>query len=63
MFDSILRKKTIKDFNDQWKLQGELNSDYWASDQILFDQISEIFPVESIKGMIVGDVGAGTGRV
>ena len=35
----------LKDFNNQWKLQGELNSDYWASDEILVDQFSGIFSI------------------
>ena len=63
MSDIKVRNKTIEDFNNQWKLQGDLNDDYWASDQILFDQISEIFSIEEVKDKIVGDVGAGTGRV
>ena len=33
--ENKIRKKTIDDFNDQWKLQGELNKDYWSSDEIL----------------------------
>ena len=31
-----VRKKTVQDFDDQWKLQGELNEDYWASDEIQY---------------------------
>lgn len=58
-----VRKQTIKDFNNQWKLQGELNEDYWASDEILIDQFDKIFNLEQISDKIIGDVGAGTGRV
>ncbi len=58
-----IRKKTIKDFNNQWKLQGELNSDYWASDDVLIDQFDNIFSIEDINDKIVADIGAGTGRV
>jgi SAM-dependent methyltransferase len=58
-----VREKTVKDFDNQWKLQGELNDDYWASDQILFDQFSNLFSIEEVKNKIIADVGAGTGRV
>ena len=40
MLKNKIRNKTIRDYNDQWKLQGELNEDYWASDDILFDQLN-----------------------
>jgi len=58
-----IRKKTIKDFNNQWKLQGELNDDYWASDDVLVDQFDNIFSLEKINNKIIADIGAGTGRV
>ena len=58
-----IREKTVKDFDDQWKLQGELNDDYWASDQIIFDQLSNLFSIDEVKGKVIADVGAGTGRV
>ena len=58
-----IREKTVKDFDDQWKLQGKLNDDYWASDQIIFDQFSNLFSIEEVKGKVIADVGAGTGRV
>jgi SAM-dependent methyltransferase len=58
-----IRKKTIKDFNNQWKLQGELNDDYWASDDVLIDQFDNIYSIEEVTGKIIADVGAGTGRV
>ena len=57
-----VRKRTIKDFDNQWKLQGELNDDYWASDQIIFDIFSNLISIEEIKDKIIADVGAGTGR-
>ena len=62
MLDTKVRKKTITDFNDQWKLQGDLNEDYWASDQILLDQFADIFSIEEVRNKIIADVGAGTGR-
>ena len=49
MTNNNVREKTIKDFDDQWNLQGDLNDDYWASDQILFDQFTDIFSVEEVK--------------
>ena len=63
MLENKIRDKTIKDYNDQWKLQGELNEDYWASDDILFDQFSNLFSVNEVKNKIIADIGAGTGRV
>ena len=57
--NSKVRKQTIKDFNNQWKLQGELNKDYWASDEILIDQFNNIFDLNQISNKIVGDIGAG----
>ena len=37
---SKVRNKTISDFDNQWKLQGDLNDDYWCSDEILLDQLN-----------------------
>ena len=58
-----VRKKTVQDFDDQWKLQGELNEDYWASDEILFDQFANLFSANEVKDKVIADVGAGPGRV
>ena len=63
MLENKIRDKTIKDYSDQWKLQGELNEDYWASDDILFDQFANLFSVNEVKDKIIADIGAGTGRV
>ena len=63
MLENKIRDKTISDYNDQWKLQGELSEDYWASDEILFDQFSNLFSANEVKNKIIADVGAGTGRV
>jgi len=63
MTNNNVREKTIKDFDDQWNLQGDLNEDYWASDQILFDQFNDIFSVEEVRNKTIADIGAGTGRV
>ena len=48
-----VRKKTVQDFDDQWKLQGELNEDYWASDEILFDQFANLFSANEVKDKVV----------
>ena len=63
MLENKIRDKTIRDYNDQWKLQGELNEDYWASDDILFDQFANLFSANEVKDKIIADIGAGTGRV
>ena len=60
---NLIRKKTIKDFNNQWKLQGDLNDDYWASSEIILDQFNEVYPITNIDNKVVGDIGAGTGRL
>jgi len=63
-FETKIRKKTITDFDEQWKLHGgELNEDYWSSDEVLIDQFSSLFDVNEIKGKVIADVGAGTGRI
>ena len=61
--DIKIRKETIKDFNNQWKLQGELNDDFWCSDEVIIDQFDNIFDINQISNKIVGDMGAGPGRV
>ena len=61
MIKDKIRNKTIRDFNNQWKLQGDLNEDYWASDEILFDQFANVFYANEVKDKIIADVGAGTG--
>ena len=48
MIKNKIRNKTIRDFNNQWKLQGDLNEDYWASDELLNDQFSNIFSLNPI---------------
>ena len=58
--ENKVRKKTIEDFDNQWKLQGDLNEDYWASDEILIDQFSNIFAKNEVKNKVIADVGAGT---
>lgn len=61
--NSNIRNKTIKDFNNQWKLQGDLNDDYWGSDDIVFDQFGEVFDIKEITHKVITDVGAGPGRL
>ena len=53
MINNKIRNKTIKDFNNQWKLQGDLNEDYWASDEILFDQFANVFSANEVKDKII----------
>ena len=54
-----VRKRTVKDFDNQWKLQGELNDDYWASDQIIFDIFSNLISIEEIKDKIRSEISIG----
>ena len=60
---SKVRNKTISDFDNQWKLQGDLNDDYWCSDEILLDQLNPIFMIQDVENNTIADIGAGTGRV
>ena len=62
--ETKVRKKTICDFDEQWELHGgDLNEDYWASDEVLLDQFSSLFDINEIKNKLISDVGAGTGRI
>ena len=48
--ETKVRKKTISDFDDQWKLHGgDLDEDYWASDNVLLDQFSSLFNINEIE--------------
>ena len=48
--ETKVRKKTICDFDEQWELHGgDLNEDYWASDEVLLDQFSSLFDINEIN--------------
>lgn len=56
-----LRERTIADFGDQWTVYTD-NSGYYGSPEILRDVFGPLLDVDSLKGMVVADIGAGTGR-
>lgn len=56
-----LRERTIADFGDQWTAYPD-NSGYYGSLEILRDIFGPLLDVDSLKGTVVADIGAGTGR-
>ena len=38
-----VRKRTIKDFGNQWKIHGKIDEDYWSSDQYFRDYFKKCF--------------------
>jgi len=58
---SDLRDRTIADFGEQWTVYTD-NSGYYGSPELLRDVFGALVDVESLRGMAVADVGAGTGR-
>ncbi len=58
---SDLRDRTIADFGDQWTVYTD-NSGYYGSTAFLRDVFGPLLAVEALRGAVVADVGAGTGR-
>ncbi len=56
-----LGDKTIADFGDQWTVYTD-NSGYYGSPALLQDVFGPMLPLDSLKGIAIADVGAGTGR-
>jgi SAM-dependent methyltransferase len=56
-----LRDQTIADFGDQWTVYTD-NSGYYGSTALLQDVFGPLLAVEALRGSVVADVGAGTGR-
>ena len=59
-----IRSKTIEDFNDQWKIIHELNTnDYLDSEEMLLDYLSDLVELTEINNKVIAEVGAGNGRI
>ena len=58
-----VRKRTIKDFGNQWKIHGKIDEDYWSSDQYFRDYFKNHFNPKVLKNKVVGDIGSGSGRI
>ena len=58
-----IRKRTVKDFGNQWKIHGKIDEDYWSSDQYFKDYFKNHFNPKVLKNKVVGDVGSGSGRI
>ena len=62
MNKTIVRKKNIKDFGNQWKIYGKIGGDYWSSYAIFRDHFDSLFNPKDMENKIVCEVGAGSGR-
>ncbi len=56
-----LRGRTIADFGDQWTTYTD-NGGYYGSVALLEDVFGPLLRVDALRGAVVGDIGAGTGR-
>ena len=56
-----LGERTIGDFGDQWTAYTD-NSGFYGSRALLDDVFGPLLDLDSLKGAVVVDVGAGTGR-
>ena len=56
-----LRDRTIAGFGEQWTVYTD-NSGYYGSVALLEDVFGPLVRVEALRGAVVGDIGAGTGR-
>jgi len=55
---------TIEDFGDQWQIHGNLGKGHWTSTSMFNDHFKDNTPpFQSLKGKIVAEVGAGSGRI
>lgn len=55
--------QTIKNFGDQWRIHGQLRSDYWTSDQMFSDHFPKDFDFSIFTGATVLEIGSGSGRI
>ena len=62
-FEYKKQKSTIRDFGKQWVIHGELREDYWTSDEMFKDYLSNLFDPKLIQGKKVLEVGSGSGRI
>jgi SAM-dependent methyltransferase len=56
-----LAERTIADFGDQWVVYTN-NDGFYGSSAMLQDVFGPLLSIDSFRGAIVADVGAGTGR-
>jgi SAM-dependent methyltransferase len=58
-----MKKRTIEDFGNQWKIHGQLNEDHWTSDKMFRDHFPKTFDFSIFSGAKVLEVGSGSGRI
>ena len=56
-----LGTRTIRDFGQQWNAYSE-NEGFYASTELFFDAFPLLEPAD-VEGVVVADVGSGTGRI
>lgn len=56
-----LERRTIADFGEQWTSYGD-NSGYYGSAALFGDAFGRFLSTDMLKGKIVAEIGAGTGR-
>lgn len=55
---------TIRDFGNQWKIHGNIEPDYWTSDEMFRDHFPDKTPpFSTLEEQVVVDVGSGSGRI
>jgi SAM-dependent methyltransferase len=55
------RERTIADFGEQWTAYTD-NSGFYGSPALLDDVFGPLLSADEIKGAVIADIGAGTGR-
>ena len=58
-----IRKKTITDFGEQWKIHGEIKKNFWSSKKMFLDHFGSLFNPNTIKGKKICEIGSGSGRI
>jgi SAM-dependent methyltransferase len=56
-------KDSIESFGKQFLIHGDLDEDYWTSDEMFRDHFPKDFDLNSITDRVVCEVGSGSGRI
>lgn len=54
---------SIRDFGNQFSIHGDLDKDYWTSDEMFRDYLPKDFDLNSITDRDICEVGSGSGRI
>ena len=58
-----IRKKTIQDFGNQWRIHGEIKKNFWSSKLMFKDHFGKLFNPIKIKNKTICEIGSGSGRI